>query len=42
MGLDRSRALGAVRLSLGYDTTPEQIDAAAEALAAAAVQGAAV
>jgi cysteine desulfurase len=42
MGLDRSRALGAVRLSLGYDTTTEQIEAAAAALAAAAVHGAAV
>jgi cysteine desulfurase len=42
MGLDRSRALGAVRLSLGYDTTTEQIEAAAAALAAAAVRGAAV
>jgi cysteine desulfurase len=42
MGLDRGRALGAVRLSLGYDTTTAQIDAAAAALAAAAVHGAAV
>jgi cysteine desulfurase len=42
MGLDRSRALGAVRLSLGYDTTTEQIDAAAAALAAATVHGAVV
>ena len=36
MGLDADRALGAVRLSLGYDTTATQIDAAAAALAAAA------
>jgi cysteine desulfurase len=35
MGLDAARALGAVRLSLGYDTTPAQIDAAAAALAEA-------
>jgi cysteine desulfurase len=42
MGLDRSLALGAVRLSLGYDTTTQQIDAAAAALAAAAVHGAVV
>jgi cysteine desulfurase len=37
MGLDAGRALGAVRLSLGYDTTQAQVDAAAAALAAAAV-----
>jgi cysteine desulfurase len=36
MGLDAERALGAVRLSLGYDTTAEQIDAAGAALAGAA------
>ena len=36
MGLDADRALGAVRLSLGYDTTAAEIDAAAAALAAAA------
>jgi cysteine desulfurase len=36
MGLDARRALGAVRLSLGYDHTAAQIDAAAAALAAAA------
>ena len=35
MGLDAQRALGAVRLSLGYDTTAAEIDAAAAALAAA-------
>jgi cysteine desulfurase len=37
MGLDAPRALGAVRLSLGYDTTAAEIDEAAAALAAAAV-----
>jgi cysteine desulfurase len=37
MGLDAPRALGAVRLSLGYDTTVAEVDAAAAALAAAAV-----
>jgi cysteine desulfurase len=37
MGLDERRALGAVRLSLGYDTTAEQVDAAATALADALV-----
>ena len=37
MGLDERRALGAVRLSLGYDTTAEQVDAAAAALADALV-----
>jgi cysteine desulfurase len=36
MGLDRERALGAVRLSLGYLTTAEEVDAAAAALAASA------
>ena len=36
MGLDAERALGAVRLSLGYDTTAAEIDAAAAALGAAA------
>jgi cysteine desulfurase len=34
MGLDARRALGAVRLSLGYDTTAAQIDDAASALSA--------
>jgi cysteine desulfurase len=34
MGLDAQRALGAVRLSLGYDTTTADVDAAAAALAA--------
>jgi cysteine desulfurase len=37
MGLDAGRALGAVRLSLGYDTADPEIEAAAGALAAAAV-----
>jgi cysteine desulfurase len=36
MGLEAQRALGAVRLSLGYDNTAAEIDAAAAALAAAA------
>jgi cysteine desulfurase len=36
MGLDAERALGAVRLSLGYDTTAASADAAAAALAASA------
>jgi len=36
MGLDADRALGAVRLSLGYGTTAADVDAAAAALAAAA------
>jgi cysteine desulfurase len=36
MGLDADHALGAVRLTLGYDTTEAEIDAAATALAAAA------
>jgi cysteine desulfurase len=35
MGLDGPCALGAVRLSLGYDNTATEIDAAAAALAAA-------
>jgi cysteine desulfurase len=35
MGLSPERALGAVRLSLGYDTTATEIDAAAAALIAA-------
>jgi cysteine sulfinate desulfinase/cysteine desulfurase-like protein len=35
MGLDAPRALGAVRLTLGYDTTEAEIDAAAAELAAA-------
>jgi cysteine sulfinate desulfinase/cysteine desulfurase-like protein len=34
MGLDAQRALGAVRLSLGYDTTTADVDAAAAALVA--------
>jgi cysteine desulfurase len=34
MGLDAQRALGAVRLSLGYDTTTADVDAAATALVA--------
>jgi cysteine desulfurase len=34
MGLDAQRALGAVRLSLGYDTTTAEVDAAAAALVA--------
>ena len=32
MGIDRERALGAVRLSLGYQTTAEDVEAAARAL----------
>jgi cysteine desulfurase len=36
MGFDTARALGAVRLSLGYDTTAHEIDTAAAALAVAA------
>jgi cysteine desulfurase len=36
MGLDAERALGAVRLTLGYATTAADVDAAASALAAAA------
>jgi cysteine desulfurase len=42
MGLDSGRALGAVRLSLGYDTTVDEIDAAAAALGATALQHVAV
>jgi cysteine desulfurase len=34
MGLDAQRALGAVRLSLGYDTTTADVDTAAAALVA--------
>jgi cysteine desulfurase len=37
MGLDAGRALGAVRLSLGYDTTETEVDAAAAALTDALV-----
>jgi cysteine desulfurase len=37
MGFDEQRALGAVRLSLGYDTTEAEVDAAAAALADALV-----
>lgn len=37
MGLEPQRALGAVRLSLGYDSTAAEIDAAAAALADAVV-----
>jgi cysteine desulfurase len=36
MGLETRRALGAVRLSLGYGTTAAEVDAAAAALAGAA------
>ena len=36
MGLDAQRALGVVRLSLGYDTTAADVDAAAAALVASA------
>jgi cysteine desulfurase len=36
MGLDPDRARGAVRLSLGYDTTTAEVDTAAAALASAA------
>jgi cysteine desulfurase len=36
MGLDAQRALGAVRLSLGYDTNTADVDAAAAALIASA------
>lgn len=36
MGLKPQRALGAMRLSLGHDSTAAQLDAAAGALAAAA------
>jgi cysteine desulfurase len=34
LGLDAQRALGAVRLSLGHDTTAVDVDMAATALAA--------
>jgi cysteine sulfinate desulfinase/cysteine desulfurase-like protein len=34
MGIERGRALGAVRLSLGHPTTAEEVDAAATALLA--------
>jgi cysteine desulfurase len=34
MGIERGRALGAVRLSLGHPSTPEQVEAAASALIA--------
>jgi cysteine desulfurase len=34
MGIGRARALGAVRLSLGYDTTEADVDTAAGALTA--------
>jgi cysteine desulfurase len=37
MGLDADRALGAVRLSLGYDTTAAHVEVAARELAAAAI-----
>ncbi len=37
MGLDPQRALGAVRLSLGYDTTTADVDSAAAALVASAL-----
>jgi len=37
MGFDERRALGAVRLSLGYETTEAEVDAAAAALADALV-----
>jgi cysteine desulfurase len=36
MGIDRERALGAVRLSLGHPTTAEDVDIAASALIASA------
>jgi len=39
MALDAPRALGAVRLSLGYDTTAAEIDAAAAALSDAICHG---
>jgi len=39
MGQDRTRALAAVRLSLGRSTTPDDIDAAADQLATAARTG---
>jgi cysteine desulfurase len=37
MGLDARRALGAVRLSLGYDTTAAEVDTAAAALVASSL-----
>jgi cysteine desulfurase len=40
MGLDAQRALAAVRLSLGHDTTADDVDTAATALAAGATTGA--
>jgi cysteine sulfinate desulfinase/cysteine desulfurase-like protein len=39
MGLDAPRALGAVRLSLGYDNTAAEIDAVAAALSDAIGDG---
>jgi cysteine desulfurase len=39
MGLDRARALGAIRLSLGRSTTAEEIDAAVDQLTNAALIG---
>jgi cysteine sulfinate desulfinase/cysteine desulfurase-like protein len=36
MGIDRHRALGAVRLSLGFHTSEGDVDKAAAALAASA------
>ena len=38
MGLDAQRALGAVRLSLGHDTTAAHVDTAATALAASSAR----
>jgi cysteine desulfurase len=38
MGLDARRALGAVRLSLGYGTTATEVDAASAALASVCVR----
>jgi len=35
MGLDRDRALGAIRLSLGQWTTPDDVNRASDLLAAA-------
>ena len=40
MGLDAQRALGAVALSLGYDTTAADVDTAATALSRQLVHGA--
>jgi cysteine sulfinate desulfinase/cysteine desulfurase-like protein len=37
MGIDAARALGAVRLSLGYSTTESEVDGAASALIESAV-----